>query len=150
MSRIFIRYLKFIGTGTAGTIVEMLVLWILSHFIFDGYWGEYIISPVISFQLAVVVNYIISYFYVWKDRRDRSDLPHRRRFFRLFMAYDLAGSAVFIFRLGILLLIEVISGWNVIICNILSMTFSGILNFVINNLLIFKKSSGKQTIIQKK
>ena len=57
MLRLLVRYVKFIGTGAVGTVVDMLVLWLLSDFVFDeGYWGEYVISPVISFQCAITVN----------------------------------------------------------------------------------------------
>jgi putative flippase GtrA len=48
---------------------------------------------------------------------------------------------VFLFRLGVLLLIERFTGWDVVICNLAAMCFSGILNFAINNLLIFKKKN---------
>ena len=75
MWKILTRYVKFMGTGVVGSIVDTLVLWLLSDLVFSkGYWGEYIISPAISFQCAVAVNYTISYFYVWKDRtRGRAD-----------------------------------------------------------------------------
>ena len=34
------RYVKFMGTGVVGTIVDTLVLWLLSDYIFtEGYWG---------------------------------------------------------------------------------------------------------------
>ena len=120
--------------------MDTLVLWLLSDLVFSkGYWGEYIISPLISFQCAVAVNYTISYFYVWNDRtRKRSDASVRR-FFRLYGAYNLSSSVVFLFRLGVLLLIEKFTGWDVVICNLVAMCFSGIINFTINNLLIFKK-----------
>jgi putative flippase GtrA len=82
---------------------------------------------------------MISYFYVWKDRtRKRSDASVRR-FFRLYGAYNLSSSVVFLFRLGVLLLIEKFTGWDVVICNLVAMCFSGIINFAINNLVIFKK-----------
>ena len=138
MAKFLIRYAKFAGTSTVGSIVDTLVLWLLSDLIFTrGYWGEYIISPLISFQCAVAVNYMISYFYVWKDRtRKRSDASIRR-FFRLYGAYNLSSSVVFLFRLGALLLIERSFGWDVVICNLVSMCFSGIINFAINNMLIF-------------
>lgn len=134
------RYIKFISTNVVGTLVDTFVLWILSDFVFtEGYWGEYLISPIISFQCAVVVNFTISYFYVWKDRTlvrpDRS----KKQFLRLFLAYDLSCSAVFLIRLGIMLLIEKFTSWDVVICNLLAMGFSGILNFLIDNLLIFRK-----------
>ena len=139
MRRVLIRYLKFMGTSVVGTIVDTLVLWILSDFIFTkGYWGEYVISPVISFQCALTANFLISYFYVWKDRTVVSGAS-TKRFFKLFFAYNLSGSAVFLLRLGALLIIEKITGWDVVICNLLAMCVSGVLNFAINNLLIFKK-----------
>ena len=140
MTKFLVRYAKFAGTSVVGSIVDTLVLWLLSDLIFTrGYWGEYIISPLISFQCAVAVNYMISYFYVWKDRtRKRSDASIRR-FFRLYGAYNLSSSVVFLFRLGALLLIERFFGWDVVICNLVAMCFSGIINFAINNLVIFKK-----------
>jgi putative flippase GtrA len=140
MIKFLIRYAKFAGTSVVGSIVDTLVLWLLSDLIFTrGYWGEYIISPLISFQCAVAVNYMISYFYVWKDRtRKRSDASVRR-FFRLYGAYNLSSSVVFLFRLGVLLLIEKFTGWDVVICNLVAMCFTGIINFAINNLVIFKK-----------
>ncbi len=134
-----IRYLKFMGTSVVGTIVDTLVLWILSDFIFTkGYWGEYVISPVISFQCALTANFLISYFYVWKDRTVVSGAS-TKRFFKLYFTYNLSGSAVFLLRLGALLIIEKFTGWDVVICNLLAMCVSGVLNFAINNLLIFKK-----------
>lgn len=142
MLKLLVRYVKFLGTGVVGSVVDTLVLWLLSDFVFtDGYWGQYVISPLISFQCAVAVNFTISYFYVWKDRtRNRPD-SGVGRFFKLYLAYDLSGSAVFLFRLGALLLIEKFTGWDVVLCNLLAMCFSGILNFIINNLLIFRRKS---------
>ena len=140
MPNLLIRYAKFAGTSLIGSVVDTLVLWLMSDLVFTrGYWGEYIISPMISFQCAVAVNYTISYFYVWKDRTRKRPDASVRRFFRLYAAYNLSNSMVFLFRLGVLLLIERFSGWDVVFCNLTAMCFSGIINFTINNLLIFKK-----------
>lgn len=140
MLRLLVRYIKFAGTSVIGTLVDTLVLWLISDFVFTGgYWGEYVISPAISFQCALAVNFTISYFYVWKDRtRKRSDASVRR-FFKLYAVYVLSGSAVFLLRLGALLLIERFTGWDVVLCNLIAMVFSGIINFTIDNLLIFGK-----------
>lgn len=141
MMKLLLRFLKFSGTGVIGTIVDTLVLLLLSDLVFsNGYWGEYIISPIISFQCAIAVNFIISYFYVWKDRTRESGRGTVKRFFRLYLKYNLSGSAVFLTRLGILLLIEKFTGLDVVICNLLAMCFSGLLNFTINNMVIFKKT----------
>ena len=140
MLRLLVRYIKYAGTSVIGTIVDTLVLWVLSDFVFTrGYWGEYIISPVISFQCAVAVNFTISYFYVWKDRTRKRKDASTRRFLKLYAIYNLSGSAVFLLRLGALLLIERFTGWDVVICNLTAMCFSGIVNFTINNLVIFTK-----------
>ena len=140
MTKFLVRYAKFAGTSAVGSVVDTLVLWLLSDLVFTkGYWGEYIISPFISFQCAVAVNFTISYFYVWKDRTRKRPDASVRRFFKLFGAYDISVSVVFLFRLGVLLLIERFTGWDVVICNLIAMCFSGIINFTINNLVIFKK-----------
>lgn len=140
MFKVLKRYLKFIGTGAVGSVVDTLVLWLLSDFVFtEWYWGEYVISPLISFQCAVAVNYMISYFYVWKDRTRKRTDASVRRFFKLYGVYNLSSSAVFLLRLGVMLLIENFTGWDVVICNLLAMCVSGILNFCIENFFIFKK-----------
>lgn len=132
------RYVKFMGTGVVGTVVDTLVLWILSDFAFTrGYWGEYIISPAISFQCAVFVNYSISYFYVWRDRvRSRKGLGS---YFKLYAAYNLSCTTVFLLRLAVLLLIERFTGWDVVLCNLGAMAVSGVVNFLVTNNLIFRK-----------
>lgn len=142
MFKILIRYVKFLGTSVIGTLVDTLVLWILSDHIFTtGYWKEYIISPIISFQCAVFANFLISYFYVWRDRTlVKSDFSSRR-FIKLYITYNLSGSVVFILRLTMLLVIERITGWDVVICNLIAMCVSGILNFAISNLFIFTRKS---------
>ena len=140
MAKFLIRYAKFAGTSLVGSIVDTLVLWMLSDLVFTkGYWGEYLISPMLSFQCAVAVNYTISYFYVWKDKTRKRPDASVRRFFKLYGAYNLSNSAVFLFRLGVLLLIERFTGWDVVLCNLTAMCFSGIINFTINNMVIFRK-----------
>ena len=132
------RYIKFLGTSIVGSSVDMLVLWILSSFAFTkGYWGEYVVSPVLSFQSAVLVNFTIFYFYVWKDRlaSERS----LRYFLRKYLTYNLSCSMVFLLRLGAILLIESFTGWDVVFCSMLAMCFSGIINFLLTNNLVFRK-----------
>lgn len=140
MSGVLIRYLKYVGTSLAGTFVDTFVLWVMSDFVFrDVYWGQYIVSPAISFQCAVITNYLIFYFYVWRDRTKED--RRRLNFLRRFLAYDFSCTTVFFIRLGLLLMIEYLFGWDVVVCNLLAMCISGILNFVLNNLVIFRLKS---------
>ena len=62
-----------------------------------------------------------------------------KQFFRLYLAYNLTCSTIFLLRLGAMLLIEKFTGWDVVVCNLLAMCFSGILNFIIENIIIFRK-----------
>lgn len=138
MTNILIRYMKFIGTSAVGTMVDTLVLWILSDFAFTkGWWGEYVVSPVLSFQAAVIVNYLISYLYVWKDRVE----PEKgvRPFLKLYGAYNLSCSTVFLLRFGVMLLVERVFRWDVVFCNLAAMCVSGAVNFLVTNNLIFRK-----------
>ena len=140
MRGILVRYLKFAGSSVAGTLTDTLVLWLLSSFVFsEGYWGEYVLSPAIAFQCAVAVNFTIAYFYVWKDRITAVPGKCVARFLRLYLAYNLSCSAVFLLRLGVLLLIERFAGWNVVFCSLAAMAISGIVNFILENRLVFRK-----------
>ena len=144
MKDLLIRYLKYAGTSVVGSIVDTLVLWLLSDHVFSGgYWSQYMVSPVISFQCAVAVNYTISYFYVWKDRTRKAPDASLKRFLKLYLIYDLSASGVFLIRLCLLLLVERITGWDVVLCNLAAMCFSGLVNFTINNMVIFKKKESK-------
>ncbi|MBO7192025.1 MAG: GtrA family protein [Bacteroidales bacterium] len=138
MVHVLLRYIRFLGASTAGTVTDMFLLWLLSDVVFPGgYWREYILSPVLSFQCAVLVNYTIFYFYVWKDRVAswRSPIFFLKRYLR----YNLSCSTVFLFRFGAMLLIERFTGWDVIVCSLLAMCVSGIINFILTNNLVFRK-----------
>lgn len=138
------RYIKYTVTSGVGAVIEVLVLWLLSDFVFHkGYLLEYIVSPVIAFQCSVPVNYIISYYYVWKDREVPRE--HRPGHYRLhqFLWFSLWTTMVFVVRLGALLAIEAYLGWNVVLCSLLAMVISGLLNFVISNQWVFSRQSDK-------
>lgn len=130
---------KFIGVNALGTVVDTAVLWVFSHYVFHNYWGDYIISPLISFECAVFTNYICSFFFVWKDRV-KAD---KKNFLRKYIVYNLSSSGVFLIKMGFLLLIELISGWNVVICNLIALCISGTVNFSMGEWVIFRKKKAK-------
>lgn len=142
MADLLVRYLKYVGTSLVGTSVETLVLWLLSDYVFNRGWlGEYLISPVIAFQCAVAVNFVIFYFYVWKDRR--SEIRRKRSFWGRYLAYNLSCCSVYIIRYGLIVLVERCFGWDVVICNLVAMCLSGVANFILSNNLIFRKRTDK-------
>ena len=132
------RLPKFIGVNALGTVVDTVVLWVFSHYILRGYIGEYITSPIISFECAVLSNYMLSYFGVWKDRSQRHNA---KAFARKYLMYNLSSSAVFIFKMGLLLLLELAFKWDVVICNLVALCISGLINFVLGEWVIFREKS---------
>ena len=131
------NFSKFVISNVIGTIVDTVVLWLFSHFVFSSYVGQYIASPVISFVCAVTTNYLYSVFFTWKDR-----MKYRKMsvFIRKYFVYNASSSAVFLVKMGFLLLIEAISGWNVVWCNLMALLVSGLVNFVMGECVIFKKN----------
>lgn len=127
------RFPKFVGVNAIGTIIDTAVLWLFSHFVFDGYVGEYVISPVISFECAVMSNYLFSYFGVWRERRSAGS------FVLKYIMYNISSSLVFAMKLGVILLLERLFGWNVVICNLAALCLSGLINFSLSEWVIFRK-----------
>lgn len=137
-----LRLAKFSASTLAGTVVDMVVLWIFKQFVFKGwYYGEYMISPVISFFFALLTNFSLAYFIVWKDRVSKRSL---RSFLRHFAGYGLTSTGGFLVKMGIILLIEKIFHWDVLICNLLALCVSGLLNFALNEWVVFGKRGPKK------
>lgn len=130
------RIILFIVTNGFGTLIDTLVLWVFSAFVFDTYVGDYIISPIISFEAAVLCNFFSSYFLIWKNRVSKRNF---RSFIRHYLAYNLTSSGVFVIKMGFLLLFEFLFSWNVIICNLLALCISGSINYAISEWIIFKQ-----------
>lgn len=133
ISELVKRFPKFVGVNAIGTIIDTAVLWLFSHFVFDGYVGEYVISPVISFECAVMSNYLFSYFGVWRERRSAGS------FVLKYIMYNISSSLVFTMKLGVILLLERLFGWNVVICNLAALCLSGLINFSLSEWVIFRK-----------
>lgn len=129
---------KFIISNIMGTVVDTAVLWLFSGYVFGSYAGKYILSPVISFECAVFTNYVCSWFFVWKDRCDRGNA---RAFGRKYLFYNLSSSAVFLLKMGFLLLFERLFGWDAVFCNLAALCVSGVINFFMGEWVIFRKKT---------
>ena len=130
------KFTRFVLSNSLGTLVDTLVLWTFSHFVFHSYIGQYLLSPFISFECAVLSNYLCSWHFVWRDRVKQYIKP---RFWHRYIYYNLSATGTFLVKMGFLLLIEHIFGWHVVLCNLAALCLSGTLNFVISEYLIFKK-----------
>ena len=131
-----IRYLEFVISRLLGTGVDTFVLWICSDFIFSSYWGEYIVSPIISFQFAVMSNYLCSYYWIWKSRIEKKSA---KVFWWHFLVFNLSSVVGFLCKMLFLLIFQRIFGWDVVICNLAALLISGILNYFLAEVVVFRK-----------
>ncbi|MCK4357960.1 MAG: GtrA family protein [Candidatus Cloacimonetes bacterium] len=133
----FKRFLKFTLRGIAGAIVDTIVLFILTRFFFHSYFTTYILGPTISFEAGILVAYVICYFWIWNHRvyHNTSD------FFRRIPAYNGAALISFSVKMALLITIERIFHFDVIICNLIALLFSGSVNFFIGEKIIFKEEN---------
>lgn len=146
LSGLLIRFLVFSVTSGAGTLVDLGLHWLLSARYFpDSYWWGLWISPLISFEVAVLVNFLIAYNYVWRERISRRGT---RSFWRHYAAYNATNTGVFFVKLAVmqgLHFIFVWLGWfqdasfEPVLCNLLALCVSGTINFFVNEFVIFRK-----------
>ncbi len=136
-AKLALTYAEFVATRLFGTGVDLLVLWLCSTFFFTTYWGTYVLSPIISFEFAVMSNFLWSYFWIWSSR-----IPHKtwRNFWKSFFIFNLSSGVGFLANMFFLLLTEKIFGWDVIYCKITALLISGILNFFLADSMVFRSS----------
>ena len=146
VGELLLRFVMFSITSGVGTLVDLGVHWLLSsRFMPDRYWWTFWVSPVISFELAVITNFMIAYFWVWRER-----ISHRstRSFFRHYAGYNATATGVFFIKLlamqGFHLLLVAL-GWfqgktyEPVLCNLLALCISGCFSFVLNEFVVFRK-----------
>lgn len=129
-------YIEFVVSRLFGTGVDTLVLWLCSKFLFEGYYGVYILSPIISFEFAVMSNFLWSYCWIWKDRLEDRCM---RDFWVRFIVFNLSSVLGFLVKMVFLLLFERVFGWDVIWCNFAALLISGLFNYFLADTVVFRK-----------
>ncbi len=128
------RFIGFSLCNLPGTAVELLIVWLLSQYLFSTYAGQYIVAPVVAFECAVVTNFTLFSRLVWRDRI--SGMRTRARLLRL-LAYNLSASGIYLVRIGVIQVMGILWHPPVVLCDLASMLFSGLVNYTINDRVIF-------------
>lgn len=131
------KFVMFASTSVAGTLVDLGVHWILAHRVFSSYFGQFLLAPAISFELAALTNFSIAYHWVWRER-----ITHRstRTFWMRFLIYSASSAGVFIVKLLVMQLLHwVFPTLDPVLCNLISLCFSGTLNFFMSEWVLFRK-----------
>jgi len=134
---VLIQYLKFLATRLFGTGVDTLVLWVCSNYLFTSYWGSYILSPIISFEFAVMSNFLWSYYWIWSSRIENKC---KSSFWRHFRDFNLTAIGGFLIKMLFLLLFEYLFGWEVVWCNLVALLISGLFNYFLTDIWVFRKT----------
>jgi len=129
------RFSKFFITNLIGTTVDTIVIFILKKWVFHSYFYVYVLTPIIGFEIAALNNYTISFFWVWKDRT----VKNTKTFIKGFFSYNLTVASVFGLRLILIVIISKIVKLDVVFCNLIALVFSGLLNYLGLNKLVFRK-----------
>lgn len=131
-----IKYIKFLASRLTGTLVDTLVLWALSAHVFSSYVGNYLLAPTISFEVAVLSNFVISYYWIWNNRMS---VKNTKTFLTRFAVFNISCVLGFIVKMGFLLLFERLFRWDVVYCNLVALIISGLVNYALAEFVVFKK-----------
>lgn len=134
-----LRFVAFSTSTLAGTAVDTLVLWLCAHYLLKGsYMMENVLSPLISFECAVLTNFTLAFYGVWRDRITQRT---KRSFLRHFAGYNVACIGGFVVKMLFLqLFLWLFEGRvDVVICNLIALCFSGCFNYLINEMVVFRK-----------
>jgi len=136
-----IRFGEFSLANIPGTLVDLGVCWVLSTWVFHDHLGRYVVSPVVSFLCGALTCFVVFYCFVWHDRIDQG--PQVSLWKRLLL-YLASVSTTFLLRIGIIQLVVLIYPFPAVLCNAFSMLFSGLLNFILDDKLVFKSERTRQ------
>ena len=147
---LLMRFAMFSITSGAGTLVDLGGhYWLSSSYMPNHYWWTFWVSPVISFEAAVITNFVIAYFWVWRERISKRS---PRSFLRHYAGYNAAATGVFFIKLLVMQgihLLMVAFGWfqnksyEPVLCNMLALCVSGCFSFVLNEFVVFRKIEKK-------
>ena len=152
------KLLLFSLTAMAGTIVDLVLHWILVKYAFEGnYWGSFWIAPAVSFEVSTLVNFVIAFHFVWKERLTNTG---SRAFWRHFAAFNAAGIGAFLLKFAVMQGVHFIfvslawmqdTTYEPVVCNMIGLCFSGLFNFIMSEFFIFdikgrESAAGNDTV----
>ena len=121
-------------------ILLILIVICVQNFVVDAK-GYAKVDPVrkwdgrISFECAVLFNFLCSFFLIWKDRMD---IGNARAFMSRYLLYNMSCTMTFLLKIGLLMFFKFLFGWDVIIYNLTVLYVYGIVNLVMSDRVIFR------------
>ena len=135
------RFLGFTVCNIPGTLVELLLVWFFSNHVFHHYFGRYVVAPFIGFECAVVLNFMLYSHFVWRGRMKGVGL--KGRVLRL-LGYNASAMGVYLLRMVVIQAIGLLWHWQPVVCDLISLLFSGIVNYLALDGLVFRRWKRKK------
>ena len=128
---------KYACATSLGAVVEMAIRWLLAHVIVKNtsFSGKDSLSILIASEIAILVNFTTAYFFVWRDRITKRS---PRSYFRHYLAFALTANILMVLKVALALFFKDLFRWAVVICDFVALIISGTVNFVLNEMVIFK------------
>jgi dolichol-phosphate mannosyltransferase len=119
-----IRFLKFIGVGLSGVVVNEGVLWLLTEF--GGL--KYYISSLIGIELSIISNFILNDRFTFADRRSGKT----RSFIARLLKFNLTCATGAAIQYGLLILFTSVVGLPYLVSNIIGIIVAFAWNYISN------------------
>lgn len=131
------KLFRYLISSMGGIVAESILIWVLAQHVWPQWQlGVSIVAPTLGFELCLLVNYSTVRYFVWRDRK-----PSLWRF-------HVSNASVYcvkmLFLLPIFYLVDFtidIGGTvihSIVICNFIAMALAGMLNFILNDKVVFR------------
>lgn len=121
------KLVRYAFSTIGGISAETVLLWVLAHQVWRGWEvGMHIIAPTLGFELCLLVNYATAKYFVWRDRNSS------------LWRFHLSNATVYVFKMVFLLALHYFTGIDIVLCNLVAMSIAGLINFVLNDRIVFR------------
>ncbi len=125
-----VRFLKFIGVGLSGVVVNEGILWILTRFAGLPYY----ISSIFGIEASIISNFVLNDRFTFADRRTGKSQAFLYRLLK-FNVTCAAGAGI---QYGLLLLFTEVVGVNYLISNFIGIVVAFLWNYMLSNVWTWK------------
>ena len=119
-----LRFLKFIGVGLSGVVVNEGILWLLTEFARVPYY----LSSLVGIEASIISNFILNDYFTFADRRTGKS----RSFISRLLKFNLTCAAGAGIQYGLLLLFTSVFGVPYLISNFIGIVVAFIWNYTLS------------------
>lgn len=122
------RFVRYFVSTMGGIVAELILIWVLAHLVWPRWeFGVSVIAPTLGFELCLLVNYSAVRYFVWRDRHSS------------LWRFHVSNASVYVVKMTFLLAIRYFAGVEIVLCTLLATTMAGIINFVLNDRVVFRR-----------